>query len=76
MMEKTEKSEIERHAGTIKHVYNVKTLKNTRSILDMPSVSRYSKKEKMVKEGEIRLAAVVNELEVDRLFSRDKGNVS
>lgn len=41
---------------------NVKTLKNKRSILDIPSVSGYSKKEKLVKESEIRLAAVVSEL--------------
>lgn len=70
---KSGKSEIERHAGTTKHLNNVKILKNTRSILDVPSVSGYSKTEKLVKEGEIRLAAVVSELNlpftaVDRLL--------
>ena len=70
---KAGKSEIERHAATVKHVNNVKRLENTRSVLDMPSVSGYSKTEKLVKEGEIRLAAVVSELNlpftaVDRLL--------
>ena len=70
---KAGKSEIERHAGTVKHVNNARRLENTRSILDLSSVSGYRKEEKLVKESEIRLAAVVSERNlpftaVDRLL--------
>ena len=57
---KAGKSEIEKHAGGKKHKTNVESMKTTRSVLDMPSISG-RRKITQVKEGEIRLVAFLNE---------------
>ena len=59
---KAGKSEIEKHAAGAKHMKIVESAKRTVSVLDMPSVSGKRHAEKQVKEAEIRLAAVVSEL--------------
>lgn len=59
---KAGKSELEKHAAGEKHKKIVESSKNTVSVLSMPSVSGEKVLEKKVKEAEIRLAAVVSEL--------------
>lgn len=58
---KAGKSEIEKHAEGKKHIQNIKAVKSTVSVLEMPSVSG-RRKEKQVKEGELRLVSFLNEL--------------
>ncbi|KAK4328998.1 hypothetical protein Pmani_000634 [Petrolisthes manimaculis] len=58
---KAGKSEVEKHAEGKKHIQNIKAVKSTVSVLEMPSVSG-KRKEKQVKEGELRLVSFLNQL--------------
>lgn len=57
---KAGKSEIEKHADGKKHKKCVETIKSTKSVLDMPSVSG-QRKEVQVKQGELILVSFLNE---------------
>lgn len=59
---KAGKSEIEKHAAGAKHKKIVESAQSTASVLDMPGVSGEERMERKVKKAEIRLAAVISEL--------------
>lgn len=54
-------SAVQKHAGGVKHVANVKALKSQTTLLEIPAVSTFRTKNVRVKTAEIRLASFIAE---------------